>query len=87
MARPMSHTKLNMSNKTMDFKKNMAKSALLGLSVALLSIFAYGTNFSIISVNFIYIFILSLVTTNTVDLVYHLIQKRQELKQMKKEVK
>lgn len=64
------------------FMRNFWKSIFLGISVAILSL-SVGASGLAVGINFLYIFILSLVTTNVVDLIYYLKEKKKEVRSQK----
>jgi hypothetical protein len=62
------------------FNKNLFKSLFLSVSIVMLSLATYGFSSFMMLVNFTYSFVLSLMATNSVDIIYWMIERRRELK-------
>lgn len=61
------------------FNKNLFKSLLTSFSITLFLIIVYGYNVKILLGSFISVLFVSLTATNSVDLIFYMIEKRREL--------
>jgi hypothetical protein len=62
------------------FKRNLFKSLLTSFSITLFFFSMKGFKFYIYLIVFVIFLLLSIVTTNSVDLIFYMIEKRKELK-------
>lgn len=64
------------------FSRDIVKSLLITLMIALLSITTYGASWLLIMINSVAIFILSLVANVLGDIIFYYFEKKKELKEL-----
>ena len=66
------------------FNKNLLKSLLTAFSMTLFLIVIYGYNIKILFGSFISVLFVSLTATNSIDLIFYMVEKRREWKEISK---
>lgn len=62
------------------YEKTLWKSLVMAFSVVMLSIATYGANATLLFLNFLYTFIISMISGIFVDVIYQIREKKKELK-------